>query len=143
MGTHFERADTTLSFGYWVRRQRRALDLTQKDLASRAWCSVATIKKIEADQRRPSRSLAETLAGCLAVPEVQRETFLQAARGNRTPDVLRVAREPLRDPAKHNLPPPDATFVGRDEELSVIVDFLKRPAAGLLTLAGPGGVGKT
>jgi predicted transcriptional regulator len=49
MGTRFDRGDTTLSFGYWVRRRRRALDLTQKELARRAWCSVATIKKIEAD----------------------------------------------------------------------------------------------
>jgi transcriptional regulator with XRE-family HTH domain len=143
MGTHIERADNTLSFGYWVRRQRKALDLTQKELASRAWCSVATIKKIEAEQRRPSLPLAETLAECLTVPEDERETFLQAARGNRSPDTLLVAREPLRDTAKHNLPPSDASFVGRDEELSATVRLLKSPDARLLTLAGPGGVGKT
>jgi predicted ATPase/DNA-binding XRE family transcriptional regulator len=143
MGTHIERADNTLSFGYWVRRQRKALDLTQKELASRAWCSVATIKKIEADHRRPSLPLAETLAECLTVPEDERETFLQAARGNRSPDTLLVAREPLRDTAKHNLPPSDASFVGRDEELSATVRLLKSPDARLLTLAGPGGVGKT
>jgi predicted ATPase/transcriptional regulator with XRE-family HTH domain len=143
MGTHSERADTTLSFGYWVRRQRRALDLTQKDLARRAWCSVATIKKIEADQRRPSRPLAETLAECLAVPEVERETFVQAARGNLAPDALTVSGEPLRDTVRHNLPPADASFIGRDRELSTIVELLKSPGPRLLTLAGPGGVGKT
>ena len=143
MGTHIERADNTLSFGYWVRRQRKALDLTQKELARRAWCSVATIKKIESDQRRPSRQLAETLAGCLAVPEGERGTFLEAARGNRTPDALAVSREPLRDAAKHNLPPSDASFVGRQEEHSIIVELLKSTDARLLTLAGPGGVGKT
>ena len=143
MGTHIERADNTLSFGYWVRRQRKALDLTQKELARRAWCSVATIKKIESDQRRPSSQLAETLAGCLAVPEGERRTFLEAARGNRTPDALAVSREPLRDAAKHNLPPSDASFVGREEELSTIVELLKSADARLLTLAGPGGVGKT
>jgi predicted ATPase/DNA-binding XRE family transcriptional regulator len=143
MGTHFERADTTLSFGYWVRRQRRALDLTQKVLAKRAWCSVATIKKIETDQRRPSLSLAETLAECLAVPEGERESFLQAARGNRTSDVLAVAREPLRDTAKHNLPVSDASFIGRDGELSTLVELLESRDARLLTLVGPGGVGKT
>jgi transcriptional regulator with XRE-family HTH domain len=106
MGTHFERADTTLSFGYWVRRQRKALDLTQKDLARRAWCSVATIKKIEVDQRRPSRPLAETLAECLAVPEEERETFVQAARGNQAPDALAVSREPLRDTSNTTCRPP-------------------------------------
>ena len=143
MGTHFERADTTLSFGYWVRRQRKALDLTQKDLARRAWCSLATIKKIEVDQRRPSRQLAETLAECLAVPEDERETFVRAARGNQAPDTLAVSRKPLQDAAKHNLPPSDTSFIGRDEELSTIVGLLKSPDVRLLTLAGPGGVGKT
>jgi predicted ATPase/DNA-binding XRE family transcriptional regulator len=143
MGTHYERADTSLSFGYWVRRQRRALDMTQKDLAGRAWCSVATIKKIEADQRRPSRPLAETLAECLSVPEEERETFVQAARGNQAPDALAVSREPLQDTVQHNLPPPQASFIGREEELSTIVELLKSPDARLVTLAGPGGVGKT
>jgi predicted ATPase/DNA-binding XRE family transcriptional regulator len=143
MGTHSERAETTLSFGYWVRRQRRALDLTQKDLARRAWCSVATIKKIEADQRRPSLPLAETLAECLAVPEGERETFVRAARGNLAPDTLTVSGEPLRDTVIHNLPPADASFIGRDEELSTIVELLKSSGPRLLTLAGPGGVGKT
>ena len=143
MGTQSERADTTLSFGYWVRRRRRALDLTQKDLAGRAWCSVATIKKIEADQRKPSRPLAETLAECLAVPEDERETFVHAARGNQAPDALALSREPRQDTARHNLPPSDAFFIGRDEELSTIVELLKSPGPRLLTLAGPGGVGKT
>ena len=143
MGIHFERADTTLSFGYWVRRQRRALDLTQKELARRAWFSVATIKKIEADQRRPSQALAETLAERLAVPDDERETFVLAARGTQTPDALVLTREPLRDAAKHNLPPSDASFVGRDEELSTIGELLAGQNARLLTLAGPGGVGKT
>jgi predicted ATPase/transcriptional regulator with XRE-family HTH domain len=143
MGTHFERADTTLSFGYWVRRQRRALDLTQKELARRAWCSVATIKKIETDQRRPSEPLAETLAECLSVPDDEREMFVQAARGNRAPGALSLSHEPVQDTAKHNLPQPGISFVGRDEELSAIGDLLEGPKARLLTLAGPGGVGKT
>jgi predicted ATPase/DNA-binding XRE family transcriptional regulator len=143
MGTRLDRADTTLSFGYWVRRQRRALDLTQKELAGRAYCSVATIKKIETDQRRPSRSLAETLADCLSVPDVERETFLAAARGERAPDALALSDKPLQDDAEHNLPPSDASFVGRAEALSTISELLESPNSRLLTLVGPGGVGKT
>jgi predicted ATPase/DNA-binding XRE family transcriptional regulator len=143
MGTRFDGADTTLSFGYWVRRQRRALDLTQKELARRAYCSVATIKKIEADQRRPSQPLAETLAGCLSVPENERKTFVQAARGNLAADSLALSRNPVRDAAERNLPPSDASFVGRDRELSTIGELLENQNTRLLTLAGPGGVGKT
>ena len=143
MGTQFEGAETTLSFGYWVRRQRKALDLTQKELARQAYCSVATIKKIETDQRRPSQPLAEMLAGCLSVPEGERETFVQAARGNRAPDALAPSRKPVRSAAQHNLPPADTAFVGRARELSAIGELLENGNTRLLTLAGPGGVGKT
>ncbi len=43
--------ETTASFGYWIRRQRKALDLTQQALADRVGCSLAAIKKIEGDER--------------------------------------------------------------------------------------------
>ncbi len=46
--------DSTYSFGYWVRGRRRALDLTQDSLARQVGCAVPMIKKIEADERRPS-----------------------------------------------------------------------------------------
>ena len=36
------------SFGDWVRRRRKALDLTQEHLAQQVGCALATIKKIEA-----------------------------------------------------------------------------------------------
>lgn len=86
--------ETTNSFGYWVRRQRKALDLTQQALAERVGCSVATIKKIEGDERRPSRQIAERLADILGVPASQRAIFLECARGLRPVDHLSLAREP-------------------------------------------------
>jgi transcriptional regulator with XRE-family HTH domain len=52
--------ETTSSFGYWIRRQRKALDLTQQALAERVGCSVAAIKKMfkQADGiHRPYRVL--------------------------------------------------------------------------------------
>ncbi len=48
--------DTSNSFGYWVRRRRKALDLTQEELAERVGCAVITLRKIEADERRPYRA---------------------------------------------------------------------------------------
>src|SRR5215208_3118696 len=50
------------SFGYWIRRRRKALDLTQDELARQVGCALSTIRKIEADERRPSRQVAERLA---------------------------------------------------------------------------------
>src|SRR5215510_12174471 len=85
---------TTASFGYWIRRQRKALDLTQQALADKVGCSLAAIKKIEGDERRPSRQIAERMADVLGIPEDQREIFLECARGLRPVDQLSLAREP-------------------------------------------------
>lgn len=43
----------------------------------------------------------------------------------------------------HNLPPQQMPFVGRRRELQQIAERLTEPACHLLTLVGPGGVGKT
>jgi len=43
----------------------------------------------------------------------------------------------------HNLPGQLAPFVGRRGELAEISDLLANPACRLLTLIGPGGIGKT
>src|SRR5690606_8018609 len=55
----------TASFGAWVRRRRVTLDLTQAELARRVACAPITIRKIEADERRPSKVMAERLAEAL------------------------------------------------------------------------------
>lgn len=46
-------------------------------------------------------------------------------------------------PPPHNLPPQPTPFVGREPELAEIAAFLDNPNAQLLTLVGPGGIGKT
>ncbi|PKO20431.1 MAG: SARP family transcriptional regulator, partial [Chloroflexi bacterium HGW-Chloroflexi-1] len=42
-----------------------------------------------------------------------------------------------------NLPPSPTPFVGREEELAELADYLANPDCRLLTLVGPGGIGKT
>ncbi|MBM2847359.1 MAG: putative LuxR family transcriptional regulator [Anaerolineales bacterium] len=46
-------------------------------------------------------------------------------------------------PPPHNLPPQPTPFVGREAELAEIARYLKNREAQLLTLVGPGGIGKT
>ena len=46
------------SFGRFVRQRRRELDLTQEELARRVGCAAITIRKIEADDARPSVQVA-------------------------------------------------------------------------------------
>ncbi|HEX9371203.1 MAG TPA: helix-turn-helix domain-containing protein, partial [Roseiflexaceae bacterium] len=91
--------DYTTSFGYWLRRRRKALDLTQDELARQAGCATATIKKIEADERRPSRQLAERFADLLDVPADERLVFLKAARAELTADRLAITTQPAMPPA--------------------------------------------
>lgn len=132
------------SFGYWVMRRRKALDLTRTDLAQWVSCSAETIKKIERDERRPSRQVAELLALALAVPENERELFLEAARGERPVDSLSLLEKPLSpSPISHNLPPQTTPFVGREGELAALATYLADPATRLATILGPGGMGKT
>lgn len=76
------------SFGMWVRRRRKALDLTQGGLAQQVGCAEVTIRKLEADVFRPSREIAERLAVCLQIPSDEREIFLQTARAGRSVDRL-------------------------------------------------------
>ena len=68
------------SFGQWLKRRRRLLDLTQKELARRTGCAEGTIRKIEADSRRPSKQLALLLAQHLQIPSAQQDEFVQFAR---------------------------------------------------------------
>lgn len=56
------------SFGRWLTRRRQTLRLQRTELASRIGCAVVTLHKIELDERRPSRQLAERLAMQLALP---------------------------------------------------------------------------
>jgi predicted ATPase/transcriptional regulator with XRE-family HTH domain len=144
--------DPEVSFGAWVTRRRKALDLTREELARRVGCSVSGLRKIESDERRPSRQMAELLAVCLDIPPDQRPTFLQVARGQLRVERLagavpttatqRVPGDERPRPAPR-LPTPPTLMIGREPELAALARLLRDPQCRLLTLIGPGGIGKT
>ena len=78
--------DEAISFGQWLRQRRRALDLTQEELARKAGCARITVQKIEAEERRPSKVTAERLAICLGIPSSAYAAFIIAARAGLRPN---------------------------------------------------------
>src|SRR6266511_2659893 len=113
------RMEPISSFGFWLRRRRKALDLTQDELARQVGCAIGTIKKIETDERRPSKQLAERLADCLEIPATERADFLKAARTELAVDRLDVAAVPERPEAARSpmpLPAGTVTFLFTDIE---------------------------
>jgi transcriptional regulator with XRE-family HTH domain len=77
-----------VSFGRWLQRRRKALDLTQEELARRVGCATETLRKIESNGRRPSRQMAERLAEALEIPESNRAAFIKVARAELAADRL-------------------------------------------------------
>ncbi|HSL43712.1 MAG TPA: tetratricopeptide repeat protein [Anaerolineales bacterium] len=74
--------DDIHSFGKWLRHRRRGLDLTQEELAHQVGCAPITIRKLEGDEMRPSKQLAEALSGPLGIPLNQRQEFVKFARAD-------------------------------------------------------------
>ena len=128
-----------LSFGIWLRQRRRMLDLTQQELADQVGCARITLRRIEAGVLKPSKELALILLERLGTPAAQREAWLRFARGlSGYPgsSTESPAIKPLT-----NLPTLWTSFIGREKEQRRIVSLLGRYH--LVTLVGPGGVGKT
>ncbi len=92
------------SFGEWLTLRRQNLHLQRTELANRTGCAVVTLRKIEADERRPSREFAERLASELGIPPTQQETFVRVARGELPVSRLEPAQSPNVGP--NNLPSP-------------------------------------
>lgn len=135
--------DEIYSIGQWIRHRRKTLDMTQQGLADRAHCSINTIKKIETDSRRPSRQLASLLAEQLDVPEEQYALFIDIARGVRPVESLldKVSRISEARFAYDPQPVSSSKVIGRESELAALKLLIQDSR--LVTITGPGGVGKS
>ncbi len=133
---------TETTFGGWLRQQRRRLDWTQVELAQRVGYSVATIRKLEREELRPSKQLAELLAQVLEVATAQHTSLVNFARSTPTTQ-LEPAASPLDAPRRSNLPAQLTPFFGRTAEIVELTQHLRNPTARLITIVGPGGMGKT
>jgi predicted ATPase len=129
------------SFGHWLTVRRQSLRVQRAELAARVGCAAVTLQKIELDERRPSRQLAERLADQLAIPPDEREIFIRVARGELPVDRLLPSRPNIAGPT--DLPRPMTALAGRAREVEDVRAALSRAEVRLLTLTGAPGVGKT
>src|SRR5947209_3735512 len=132
-----------LSFGSLLKRYRLAAQLTQEELAERARLSARAVSDLERGMRRtPYRGTVEQLADALELEAAERSDLAAAAR--RTKGSIEPASEvPAAPPRLTNLGPEPTSFIGRQREIAAISALLVQPAVRLVTLTGPGGIGKT
>jgi len=132
--------DAVASFASLVRRWRLAAGLSQEALASRAGLSVEAIRRLEQGTRTaPRRETVALLAAALKLPPADRARFEAAVSRARLPGSPDHAWGMA--PAPITVPQPLSSFVGRERLLASVREALI--GSRLLTLTGPGGVGKT
>ncbi len=91
--------DNNFSFGYWLLRQRLARDLRQDDLAAQLGVATITLRKLEADERRPSLQVIARVAEVFALSEAERDLLRRVARADLSPAALPLPeRAPDADP---------------------------------------------
>ncbi|HEX8028439.1 MAG TPA: helix-turn-helix domain-containing protein [Vicinamibacterales bacterium] len=124
-------------FGAQLKALRDAAGFTQEELAAIAGLSVHAISALERGERkRPQGDTVRALSAALDLPPTARDAFVASARG--------YASTPSADArARASLPFPPTPLIGRERALGLLRLWTADPTARLVTLIGPGGVGKT
>src|SRR5690349_1422308 len=137
------------TFGQWVKDQRKALGLTQAELAQRVACSKSMINKIEGGLRIPTSPLLALLAQHLKITPNEYAEFVHLAQPHLLVEADPFFRRADRNAADVSHAPvkghriPLTPLIGREREVAAVKTALQQPEIRLLTLTGPGGIGKT
>ncbi|MBV9601015.1 MAG: helix-turn-helix domain-containing protein [Chloroflexi bacterium] len=126
-------------FGSLLHRYRAEAGLSQGELAERAGLSRRAISDLERGVRRaPYPVTVRRLAEALKLNDAGRAALLSASQ---KPGAVISTDTPPKAEVRHNLPPQFTSFIGRLQETADIRQAMANTR--LLTLTGPGGVGKT
>jgi len=125
------------SFGAELKARREAAGFTQEELATIAGLSVYAVSALErGERRRPHVETVRALSAALDLTAASRDALLECARA----PARHAAVDELSD-----VPLPQAltNLLGREADVKALRAWLASPAVHLITLTGPGGVGKT
>jgi predicted ATPase/transcriptional regulator with XRE-family HTH domain len=138
-------AQQATHFGAQVRALRLTAGLTQAELAEASGISERTVSDLERGRRgRIYPATARRLAASLCVSGDRLSAFLLAAHGAGEPETSAAELiDPVPAAYRSRLPPRPTRLIGRDSELAWILALLRNPHVHLVTVLGPGGVGKT
>ena len=162
-----------LTFGEWLKRRRQSLGQTQKELARQVGYAPVTLRKVEADELRPSGQMAKKLGETLELTPEEQAQFVRFARDEALWDDLTLpgraaslalpsthsqqqadsgrhdlpaqphVAAPVLAKPKSNLPALTTALVGREEELAELNRVLVESGTRLVTILSAGGMGKT
>ena len=125
------------SFGARLKALREAAGFTQDELATIAGLSVHAVSALERGQRRrPHAETVRALSAALDLADAARDALVASSRA----PVTDTAADPL---TRGSLPVFPTTLIGRESDLETVRLWLADRDARLITLTGPGGVGKT
>ena len=129
------------SFGAALRRHRLAAGLSQERLAELARISIEAVGALERGTRKtPQRQTLDLLIEALQLEAAERNALTLAAvrpqqPRKRTPRIGQAPASLLASPLSLT------SFVGRDADVAAVSALVR--AARLVTIVGPGGVGKS
>ncbi len=141
---------STTGFAHLLRLYRQRAGLSQEELAERASVSARAVSDMERGLRKqPRPETLRLLADALALDADERTLFFASA--HHVPDDSPLSRQQEAPSEKSTaiplaarpMPHPLDALIGREHDIEAIVSLLASEPVRLVTLTGPGGVGKT